>query len=280
MSPLSLMAIITFLELHKQADCATVYAQCKPFTTQINGELNKLYLTTFANTLNDNVEWVGGREIGGAFHLAMLAVKQLSYELYQVESEKPIAMEVSRKVDLVSLNKKGQAVTSGQSYTRRVDIVLKGDANSDMDYEDEQNIWVEVKSLKYNSKYLDSWKPWSLKGSKYSYHRQFYLDRVASTNNSLPLAKGLKVRRSQDFEWWLQDFKRSSRRAYNDGEMSKVITRIRHLPSTKIGNAYYASLGYNEVNDNNVQFPKAKASSRFKQQNSVDQKSIDELIND
>ena len=58
MSPLSLMAIITFLELHKQADCATVYAQCKSFTTQINGDLSTLYLTTFANSINDNVDWV------------------------------------------------------------------------------------------------------------------------------------------------------------------------------------------------------------------------------
>jgi len=294
MSPLSLMAIVTFLEIHKQDDCSDVYPECKPFPDQIKGELGKLYVESFASSLNDNTAWVGGREIGGAFHLAMLAVKQLSYELYGVESEKPIAMEVSRPIKLVNINKKDEAVDSGLSYKRRVDIVLKGDASNDLDYRSDKNIWVEIKSLKYKANYLDSWKQWNLKGKKYSYHRQFYLDRVASTENKLDGAKELILRRAEDFEWWLQDFKRASRHAYSASEMSKVRTRLRYLPSSN-KKAAYASLGYDDPADNNTQFPKSKVNSRFKHQNiknwvlgdakaflldGVDEESINELIND
>jgi hypothetical protein len=110
----------------------------------------------------------------------------------------------------------------------------------------------------------------------------------------LPEAESLDVRRAEDFEWWLQDFKRKTRRSYNDAEMSKVITRVRALPSSKntIG---LASLGYNDKDDNNTKFPKAVASSRFKQHNiktwvsgtakkyllnEVEDAVIDELIHD
>jgi hypothetical protein len=76
--------------------------------------------------------------------------------------------------------------------------------------------------------------------------------------------------------------------------MSKVITRVRALPSSKntIG---LASLDHNDKNDNKTKFPKAAASSRFKHHdiktwvsgtakkyllNEVEHVVIDELIYD
>ncbi|MFS1439119.1 hypothetical protein [Shewanella sp. 10N.286.48.A6] len=263
------MAIVTFLEVHKQQTCNTVYAQCKPFPQQVTDELNKLYATAFASSLNDNVNWVGGREIGGAFHLAMLAVKQLSYELSGLETQKPIAMEVSREINLVELDKRGNASENGASYKRRVDIILKGEAANDTDYRSDLNIWVEVKSVKYQANYLKkTWKEWNMKGATYSYHRQFYLDRVGATDNQLKGVENAQLRLAKDFEWWMQDFKRKSksRRGYKDAEMAKIATQLRHLPTGK-SSTVYASLGYDSAADNNAKFPKNNVTSRFRQHN-------------
>jgi len=294
MSPLSLMAVVTYLEMHKQQDCAEIYPQCKPFPAQIEGELNKLYATAFASALNDNVHWVGGREIGGAFHMAMLAVKQLSYELYNVSSEKPVGMEISREVNLVTVDARGRAQLLGTSYKRRVDIVLQGSESIVDKNQSEKNIWVEVKSLKYKPNYLDSWKPWNLKGNNYSYHRQFYLDRVASTVNKLTGVENRELRRAEDFEWWLQNFKRKSRKSYQPNNMTEVAKKLRLLPSSR-SDMVYGSLGFTSRDAADKAHKQSHVTSRFKQLSiktwlledaksilldGIDPETINELIND
>ena len=105
-----------------------------------------------------------------------------------------------------------------------------------------------------------------MKGSTYSYHRQFYLDRVGSTDNKLEGLETDVLRGAEDFEWWMQDFKRKSRRGYKEAELAKIATKLRHLPTGK-SSTTYASLGYDSAADNKTKFPKSKVTSRFKQHN-------------
>jgi len=253
-----------------------------------------LYATAFASALNDNVDWVGGREIGGAFHLSMLAVKQLSYELHGRPQDKPVGMEVSREINLISVDKRGRASKLGTSYKRRVDIVLRGSEPEVDENESASNIWVEVKSLKYKPKLIDSWKPWNLNGKTYSYHRQFFLDRVASSDNQLIGVETEKLRRAEDFEWWLQDFKRSSRKSYRPEDMRKVADKLRLLPSSH-SDLVYGSLGFETRKKADNAHRKSDVTSRFKQQSikawllddardilldGIKPETINELIND
>ncbi len=79
----------------------------------------------------------------------------------------------------------------------------------------------------------------------YGYHRQYYLDRVGSTVNSLHFWNA-EDRLSADYEWWLQGFKRgkggSGIRSYNDGEIKKIRGQLRLQPKGDGAGTSYSSL--------------------------------------
>ena len=146
---------------------------------------------------------------------------------------------------------RGRKRLSGYKFGRRVDILLKGDSTSDDTDEGKDHIWVEVKSILGEKNCADVfkkslWSQWNLNASKYSYHRQFYLDRVANSS-----VDGLSdFKQSVDFQWWLQDFKKRTRKGYDDAQMNKAARELKLLPSSG-GEKAWVSLGYNTGNGNN-----------------------------
>lgn len=109
---------------------------------------------------------------------------------------------------------------------------------------DEGNIWIEVKSLKQTPGF-NGWSRWNMANRKgTSNHRQYYLDRVASTDNPLRNWVGTdKV--ASDYQWWLQDFQRKKQniRSYNKTELKKIHEKVRVLPNSAGNGESYSSVG-------------------------------------
>lgn len=109
--------------------------------------------------------------------------------------------------------------------------MVKGDSDG-TDPKDAGAKWVEVKSLTgyknrravYNK---TSWQPWDLSKQKYSYHRQFYLDRVGNTSiNELP-----EFKKSSGFEWWLQDFRKRTVSGFDRNVIGDIAKDLKELPT-------------------------------------------------
>ncbi|TQV87444.1 hypothetical protein [Aliikangiella coralliicola] len=258
MSPLSIIAVTAYLETHMYDNCAEVYAECKPFPEAIRNKLNTQMAEAFANPLEDD-NYVSGRNIGGLFHLAMLAQKQLAYEVTQDEKKKPVGIEVSKKISLV-MKKAPLPAREYTSLKRRVDILLKGSAGDDIT--GSGHVWVEVKSLKKKPN-LNDWNKWTMSKSVYSYHRQFYLDRVGSASSNFNSSI-----KSDDFEWWLQFYRKSNtNKSYEQADVDKIIRKIRILPTAQSNNMDYVSLDYSSARQNAASFMFSVAKSKFKLRN-------------
>ncbi|WP_144395386.1 hypothetical protein [Pleionea sediminis] len=243
-------------------ECSEIYEQCKEFPDQVKKKVPILMAEAFANPA-ENDRYVGGREIGGLFHLSMLAQKQLEYEVLDDESRKVVGVEVSKEIPLSIKKASGRIAEFGFQPKRRVDILLKGEGSENANdlRTGSGHIWVEVKSLKTKSN-LKDWDQWSTSKKKdYSYHRQFFLDRVG--NGTSQFVESVK---SSNYEWWLQDYKKSNtNRSYNSQEVDKIIRKIRKLP---LGDSEtYVSLGYSTKNQNGSQFMFSLAKQKFKQRN-------------
>ncbi len=247
-SPLALAAIVTYIE-SRRGDCNELPG-CISFHPRVNEKINTLYKLAFLNALTNNRDFVGGRENGAMFHLAMLAIKHLAYETSGGnDALKVVGIEANR--DIYLYKKQGGryvAIKPDKPIKRRVDIVLRGtQANDELG---SGNVWVEVKSLKGGYMgYLDYWKPWNMDRSTYSQHRQFYLDRVGSANNTLDGVDPTHFPQASDYEWRFQQFIRRSRtngnvtiRSLNDAELSKIRNELKILPKGDAGTAY-VSLG-------------------------------------
>ena len=102
--------------------------------------------------------------------------------------------------------------------------------------------------------------------SEYTYHRQFYLDRVATADNGLPGAEDLPLKKAQAFEWWLQDFKRNSVHGYSKADMTKAATELRKLPTASSDKRHLAGLGFDQASRNNS-YTVSKVEAQFKLHN-------------
>ena len=94
--------------------------------------------------------------------------------------------------------------------------------------------------------------------STYSGHRQFYLDRVAISENTLLGVDQSRVPYADKFEWWFQEFRRRSRttgsqtiQSLSDAELSKIKKLLIKLPKGN-GGKEYVSLGYQNATDAKV----------------------------
>jgi hypothetical protein len=247
MSPLTIAAIITYLESRREK-CPEDDPICKLMPAELDESLDTVYKQAFSKELlSSSKEYIyGGKENGGFFHLAMLAVKQLQYEALNDTQARPLDVEKDYKVQLYT-KKAGQLKPVGEKYVRRTDIVLAGGAD---ERPDKSSLLMEVKSWKgpIVEKY---YKRWDLSRGKVSMivdesiredvsdtmraHRQFFLDRVATIPYlDLPRYEPLAA----DFQWWFQEFKRSSkgRSSYTAADVSKAVSYMSDLPTNrKIG---------------------------------------------
>ncbi|MCU7843292.1 MAG: hypothetical protein KZQ93_05580 [Candidatus Thiodiazotropha sp. (ex Monitilora ramsayi)] len=97
-SPLAMMAIITYIET-RRGNCEGLVG-CEPFVTSVNKRINTLYGLAFLNALSADKDFIGRRENGAIFYLAMLALKHLNYEITNDEKQKVVSIEESRPVFL------------------------------------------------------------------------------------------------------------------------------------------------------------------------------------
>ncbi len=198
---------IAYLESRMNHDVCEEIAGCKEITdADLKKDIRVKYATAFSPFLSGEKDHMNGpNEKGAIFHLVMIAVKQIEYEIFAPSVGKIIAIEENHPIQLYKMVAK-EATKAGSSIDRNVDIVV---ANPD---KDKKPIWVEVKSLKapFNDYY---WRPWSFNvKNQSSYGRQWILDRIATTDNSL-LEGNLREENHQasEFEWWLQAFKRKTK---------------------------------------------------------------------
>ncbi|PWK54330.1 hypothetical protein [Pleionea mediterranea] len=143
-----------------------------------------------------------------------------------------MGVEVTRNLRLVDEDELGTIEFSGKNFQRRIDIVLKGSSSTDLPGSP-NTIWVEVKSLKGKENRTrevfkkSNWAPWAMNGSKYSYHRQFYLDRVGNTDiNTIE-----DYKQSSDFEWWIQKFRKRTVEGYTEEHFDTAATELEKLPT-------------------------------------------------
>jgi len=208
-------------------------------------------------------EWIyGNRENGALFHLAMIAVKHLEYEVEGGAERKIIGIEVSKRAQLYSKKRGVSSIRRfGKYIERRVDIVLAGPDGSDLPTSDD--VLVEVKSLK-SPPVLSRWSPWSMqRSSKASaYHRQYFLDRVLSANNFLPgFIEG--DRGASNFQWWLQSFHRTTEtHSYSAAELTQVRKELQKLPKGSSNGSHYVSVGLAAAAENNATHPLTLVATR------------------
>jgi hypothetical protein len=243
--PFAIAAIITYLETHRNT-CPEGLVGCVPLEREVEGKLNYLYGKAFSSDLlNPNKDFAYGTwENGWLFHLAVLAYYQLSFETGNT-AHQPIVVESNMSVQL---RKKtlGQNLfqDAGKPYQRSSDIVLFGEGGTD------GRVLIETKSYKrpVNKSYYKQWdlsKGKKLRdgdGNDRSNHKQYFLDRVATTDLSYagiaPLAG--------DFKWWFHDFNRATINGYRSTEVNQAMGYLKKLPtSRKIGSN---SLGLDKGN--------------------------------
>ncbi|GAD03840.1 hypothetical protein [Agarivorans albus] len=182
----------------------------KVFADSANAKL------TEENFKKDSTIGISGH--GAMFHLVLLANYQLQYRL--LGNEKVIGSDLGRYIALPKVNesertkifnksKLGNYKELGKSYFRYIDILLED--------ENQQEIWVEAKSLKakgdtatLRSQFSSQPPtPWKFTGNGSAIHRQMSLDWSASTTNVAwwsPAKGGAQVSVKEN-RWWLQDFK-------------------------------------------------------------------------
>lgn len=191
-------------------------------------------------------DYVSFKEDGAAFHLAVLAFYQLSWEAGDKTSE-PIEIEKTLKVNLFKKDASGYSKFTKKPYIRYMDIVIKGSG--------EKNDLIEVKSKKapFNKNEYVKWnwdKAKTKKNKKQNdspkmLHRQFFLDRVATADrNDENVAPTL----ADDFKWWFHGFDRPTIEGYKDADIKKAAAKLTQLP--KDAQIATDSLGGNVLDPN------------------------------
>ncbi len=125
--------------------------------------------------------------------------------------------------------RKNSALKASHSRKRTVDIILKGDEDSE--------VWIELKSLarrNLNDPYLsavDGFKTWGAPLADNTvfknirYHKQFSIDRAALNGNAqLPKAQNEKQPfvNVSDFEWLFHEFRVKPKPGINERKSLKV----------------------------------------------------------
>jgi hypothetical protein len=229
MSPLTIAATVAYLESRLPGNCPEDQADfCIEFPDQVADKLPGLYKKAFSEQLlTSSHDFVFGfKENGAMFHLTMLAMKQLAYELTGNTSSGLKVLAIEHKVDAIPMIS-ATGTPYQQTYGRTVDIVLAGEEGNSV--VNDKSVWVEVKSYRSppERKYFRQWR--MTRESGYPANRQFFLDRAALVDHSDiddrfgPLAK--------NFEWWFQDFNRPSIKGYSEAiDLPKVRPWLRRLP--------------------------------------------------
>jgi hypothetical protein len=191
MSPLTITAIVAYLESRRSCSVVVVGETCEPLADAVEKKLDSLYAKAMTNNLKDEgVFKVGARESGGFFHIAMLALKHLEYEVetameagtgvdanYEVPISRPIDVEQLQKIALYTHNRAGQVVKlpGAKTINRYIDIVVQ-EAGQDLPD------FIEVKSWQSPLR-RERVKQWKY-GKAGNTHRQYFLDRSLIVNHS------------------------------------------------------------------------------------------------
>ncbi|MDE1462695.1 hypothetical protein [Spartinivicinus poritis] len=280
---LVMMGVVAYLEDKMNGICKT--NKCKSITIpKVKDKIRSLYYSAFFSPLNSG--FYKNDNIGDQFHLAMIAVMHLKHEaglggeILAIEPYKKISLWGNQKGEIVNLTPKKQ-------YGRYPDIVV---ANT----EHEKPIWIEVKSIQGRKKpsnkkswkgteigkeFTNKWKPWDLDSrsqntkattkkaeSKYSYHKQYYLDKVASTFNKLiPKNKTAEeMQLSSGVEWYLQGFKLTTIAGPTPDQLKIVRNSMAKLPKKGQGTGKGSiSLGYRNSNEFNYPDSKKRANKEI-----------------
>jgi len=262
-SPLAIMAIITYLE-SRRGECPAADPVCKPLNSRVDDKLNALYGKVFVESLfNPRADYIGGGfiESGHLFHMSMIALKHFEYE-GGIKESYIVDIERTRKVQLYARKQNGTIETYGKPYDRDVDMILAGTAGNRAI--NGNNTWLETKSKKGPPK-TSEYKAWDLsKGKLLSsskrLHKQFFQDRVALKNHGTVQKLANKV------EWWFQSFNRRGFSSYKQTDMPKVAGLLRPLLKTGNYSVAKGSLGFSSVNDNNTTTEKRAVENRLKVQ--------------
>lgn len=180
----------------------------------------------------------------------MIAVKHVDYELGL--GGEIVAIERYRDVQLYQ-KAKNNTVNPTITMKRRVDIELEDEDDPT------RTIWVEVKSYKTPFK-AGYWSPWKANtpsiGS--SNVKEWFLDRFASTDNTLSGSNNQLYILSTRFEWWLQDFNRSTTyKGYSVSDMARLREALAVSPGRS--GLMLGSLGYKKASDNKLFATKTKS---------------------
>jgi hypothetical protein len=224
--PFAIAAIITYLESRRVCDGEDGF--CKPLVNDVASKLDReFYKKILTNDiLSGRKDFVGGFENGAAFHMAVTAYYQLSYEAGNIENQ---PVDIERQIGVQLFNKVGTVETPfGNAYQRRTDIVLSGAG------ELKTETLVETKSYKrpFDPKRFGKWnlsRGKETEGSKTedskAVHKQFFLDRVAAfTNRTDGKIAG-------DIRWWFHDFNRATIDGYRASEIKQAFEKLGELPS-------------------------------------------------
>jgi len=260
MSPMAIAATIMYLQSRNVETCDASFGQyCRPLTKQIRNELPKLYSkSVFSFLTNKESVYALPKHSGYLFHLTMLAVNHLNYEI--AGGKRPIAAEFTSRPQLI-IEKNGVNVNYGKPYIRYVDIVLAGENETTPN---KNSIYVETKSYSKTKNVGGYWKKWDLtRGDKLKAerknHRQFYLDRVSTSVQIVN--KKERPKTAENFEWWFQDFKRkgtNSKQSYDEADLKTVSQYASKLPN-KSNDIGAISVGFKDKQTHNNTYTKSDA---------------------
>jgi hypothetical protein len=240
MSPLTMTAIVAYLETRRNCNLEVDGDKCIPLAEEVLKKLDDLYLKAVTGRLE--AEKFGGlaRESGGFFHLAMLALKHLEFEMGTlmqkgtgteefIEIMQPIDVEAEMDVVFYANDKiTNQKIDLNKDKPRKrhIDIVLGTEGGSES-----ERVFIEVKSWQtpLDRKRIKRWKLDTAGGT----HRQFVSDRVLLADHS-DVDKENGGPKAKDFHWRFQKFNRKSGskvQSLTAAELNKIRSELHALPS-------------------------------------------------
>ena len=215
------LAAVAYME--SKIGCAEV--GCIPAQSQVAEGFRSLYIKAFGDIATGNYE-IQNYVNGSQFHLVMAALVHALGEVNPKTYGKLIAVESKRDVFLQSRAEGAEYVTprvirpnESGDFTRIVDLVTQKEGNPKPTY-------IEVKSYQgqkgangnlnelADSVIKKAFSTWTFKtkGSEQKPHKQYLLDRIMATDNTLikdPIARS-EQQQASEIRWLFQKFKLKS----------------------------------------------------------------------
>lgn len=245
------------------ADACDGLGKCEKLKPILHSKIRTKYALAFGEL------FINGKQpnslVGAQFHLAMIAVQHLAYELDSKNHGEIEDIEMYLKIKIWDKNATGTVVDTGEELGRYLDIVLKS-----TDKDDTRPKWIEIKSLQ-STGFSKSYALWAYprkvvkklnaktgeinRREKGLTHKEFLLDRIAATDNELiPSDQDRdEAKLSSDFQWWLLDFKapkgKKTPKGPSEKQLDNMRNKITRLPTGAGGKTLKISLGFDSADD-------------------------------